>query len=286
MPIDILDFLCGVGYGSVYTSHCLRGGVYLQIGADGRGNVRPHHRIVGNIPLLMCFGGDGNGYVNGNRYMRGTLPLTLCFGGQGELCISGGHKVISSQPTEQRLEFGSCSDVSTLTPLRVYCNDLRILVPTISNHLPELDGYHNAMPTPCPDGMVGDTLRFYPHDIGGEPPPTIWDNLQGVEFRVLMERPYNGNMVWLIADLWYKSRQVMYVRNGEGSTSPSRYILDRNAFNSLIAYLSNLMGMQLKQYGTPPINATCQPRKNTHHHTSISTDIPTIKKWGILYTHH
>ncbi len=279
MPLPDGLGLCGVGYGSSYIKLCLKGDVPIYIDGGGTLSASPHHRLQGDISTCFpMFEGGGSMYSHGNVAIRSTVPLSLCLRGEGEIY----HKQICTPLVGsvelQQLTIGVCSDITTLTPVRVYCGDLSVLLPTIGNHLPELEGYQNACPTQCPEGMPGDTTRYYPHEIGQEPPPSIWQSLSGVELRILQETPYNSpygyHQVWLLADLWYKGQQVMYLRNGDKAQAPSRYILNRGAFNSLIVYLTEALGMQQRMYA--------QGLTGQQH---LQRDIKLVKQWGMGYTH-
>lgn len=271
--------LCGVGYGYSYLKLCLKGSIPIRIGGGGTISTTPHHRLHGDICIsLPLLDGCGSIYSKGNVTLRSTVPLSLCLGGEGEV----DHKCIGTPMVgnilPDRLSMGVCSDITTLTPIRVYKGDLSVLLPTIGNHLPELEGYQNACPTQCPRGMPGDTTRYYPHEMGQEPPPSIWQDVPGVELRILQETPYTSpygyHQVWLLADLWFRDKQVMYLRNGDKAQAPSRYILDRGAFNSLIVYLTEALGMPHRIY------QEASPRQQY-----LDKDIKLVKQWGMGYTH-
>lgn len=270
--------LCGVGYGSTYARICLHGDIPLHIGGGGCGTSKPHHRLHGEISTWFpVIGGGGSMYAHGNLSIRVTVPLSLYLQGEGEMVSKAGPNPMVSNTVDAGLTLGVCADITTLSPVRVYCNDLSPLVPTLSNHLPEVEGYQNACPTQCWEGMPGDGSRYYPHEVGSEPPPSIWQGLQGVELRILQETPitspYGYHQVWLLADLWYKGQQVAYLRNGTGAQAPSRHILNRGALNALVVYLTKALGMNQNVYAAPP------PA------TNLSTDIGLVKHWGMRYTH-
>lgn len=273
--------VCGIGYGSTYAELCMYGNIPITIDGVGYGSTTPHHVLHGDIctPLILC--GAGTAYSHGNVYLKSTVPLSLCIRGEGEMHSKGAPTTMVGSTSPYGLKFGACADITTLTPIRVYCNDLSALVPTLSNHLPEVEGYHNACPTLCPQDMPGDTSRYYPHVMGEEPPPSIWQHLEGVELRILQDSahhsPYGHHHVWLLADLWYRGQQVMYLRNGTGADAPSRHILNRGALNSLVVYLTRALGMHQNTYMSVP------PESNPHK--NISEDIALVRKWGVRYTH-
>ena len=283
---DVTTFgpLMGLGHGSAYTQVCLRGNIPFTIDGDGKGNVTPHHRIQGSLCTAIALCGEGTGRVQGHVAFKATVPLTLCLRGEGELQTISSPLVGASTAVDYGLTFGVCADISTLTPVRTYCNDLTVLAPTLSNHLPELEGYLNACPNPYHDGMPGDGIRVYNTSPDEAPPPSVWANLNGVELRILQEAPLTGSPygyhhVWLLADLWFRGKQVMYLRNGDGAQSPSRHILDRGVLNSLIVYLSQVLGMPRKVYmdsGTAINGATG---------AAINNDIAMVRQWGSVYTH-
>ena len=287
-PLEYLT-LCGIGYGNSYAHRCLRGNIPLTIGGGGTLHSTPHHTLTANIcTSLPTLCSNGVMYSHGNTTIKGSTPLTLCLRGEGEMIIKGCNDPMVSNTTMNSLRLGVCSDIDTLSPVRVYCNDLSPLLPTLANHLPELDGYHNACPSECPMGMPGDTTRFYPHVMGEEPPPSIWQQLQDIELRILQETPitspYGYHQVWLLADVWYRPKrmpgmnaaamvQIMYLRNGDGANAPSRHIINRGVFNEMIVYLTQALGMQQRGFIAD---------RPDH---SLSREIALTKQWGLRYTH-
>lgn len=276
---EVLGPLCGVGYGNAYAHKCLEGNLSLYIDGIGYATSTPHHRLQGDISICLQWGGGGTMYSHGNVSIHCTVPLTLCLGGEGEMTVKSPPHVMTGSTTDQYLRLGVCSDINTLTPVRIYCNDLSPLLPTIGNHLPEVEGYQNAGNTQCWQGMPGDGTRYYPHELGCEPPPSIWQSLQDVELRILQEKGINSaygyHQVWLLADLWYKGQQVMYLRNGDAAAAPSRHILNRGALNALIVYLTRALGMTQSMYETPPMVTP-----------EVNHDIDMVKQWGMRYTHN
>lgn len=288
MPVTIklpdteeeLGPLCGIGYGNTYAHLCLRGSIPLVIDGIGYGTSTPHHHLHGDITTyLPPIGGGGTIYSHGNVSIRCTVPLSLCLAGEGEIYHKGAPHTIAGTTTDQYLKLGACADINTLAPVRTYCNDLSPLLPTIGNHLPEVEGYQNAGSTQCWQGMPGDGTRYYPHEIGEDPPPSIWQSLEGVELRILQEKGINSGygyqQVWLLADLWYKKQQVMYLRNGDAAAAPSRHIINRGALNALIVYLTRALGMNQSMYQTPPVV-----------NPGVNHDIAMTKQWGMRYTHN
>lgn len=271
--------LCGVGYSSSYAVKCMRADLSLYIEGGGTSTSTPHHRSHGEVSLRLMPDGGGTSYSHGNVVIRATVPITLCLSGEGIGYVKGAPHVGIGSTADTGLTFGVCADVTTLSPVKVYCNDLSVLLPTLTNHLPEVEGYMNAAPSHCMEGMPGESTRYYPHEPGACPPPSVWQSLQDVELRILQESPmraspYGYHYVWLLADLWYRGQQVMYLRNGEASTAPSRHIINRDAFNALVMYLSRALGMPEVMRQSPPLAGA-----------SLSTDISMVSKWGMYYTH-
>ncbi len=271
--------VCGIGYGSSYTHLCLRGNIPIRFNGVGYGNSTPHHRLHGDICTDIVLCGEGVAHSHGNVTIKRNVPLWLSLRGEGEMNSKGAPCTMVSSIADYALSFSACADITTLTPVRVYCNDLSPLVPTLGNHLPEVEGYQGACPTTCYDGMPGDGTRYYPTNPCSAPPLSIWQSLQGVEMRILQEAPitsspYGYHQIWLLADLWYKGQQVMYLRNGTGAQAPSRHILNRGAFNNLVVYLTKALGMNHNVYAYPVPDST-----------RINKDISMVKQWGLNYTH-